>query len=262
MTSKIENVVIRNTEKHIFYSKYVNDQFSIKIALPQNYHQTDKNYSVLYLLDSNIFYGLITDTVRLLQFGNEIPELIVVGIGYPNEEDHMILRNRDYLPTYNKASEKSGNANLFLDFLSRELIPFITKEYRVNETDSTLVGDSYSGLFALYTLFNNHKLFKRYIIGSPSIYWDNRVILEYEQRFSECNRELKAKVFLSVGALEAIYEPAFARMVGNVEEVRDILSSRDYLGLDLKMHVFEGETHLSVIPGTFSRGLREVFSEK
>lgn len=54
-------------------------------------------------------------------------------------------------------------------------------------------------------------------------------------------------------------EPAFARMVGNVEDVSATLNQRAYKGLDLTTHIFEGETHLSVIPGTFSRGLREVF---
>ena len=38
------------------------------------------------------------------------------------------------------------------------------------------------------------------------------------------------------------------------------LAGREYPSLRLTHHVFEGETHLSVIPGTISRGLRDVFS--
>jgi len=129
----------------------------------------------------------------------------------------------------------------------------------VLEDDSTLVGDSYSGLFALYTLFNQPQMFQRYIVGSPSIYWDDRVILDIESEYSKVSSKINAKVFLSVGELEAVYEPIFANMVGNVESISKIINSREYEGLELKTHIFKGETHLSVIPATFSRGLREVF---
>jgi len=260
MLNKINQVMVKNSESHILYSNSVDDEFRISVALPSSYDSTQIKYPVLYILDSNIFFGLLVDTVRLLQYGNEIPDLIIVGIGYPNDDEHMVLRNRDYLPTFNKASEKSGKAKLFLEFLINELVPDIRKEYRVNENDSTLVGDSYSGLFALYTLFNSPKSFNRYIIGSPSIYWDDRVMLDIEEKYSSTHKELEAKVFLSVGELEAVYEPEFARMVGNVEEISKVLHSRKYSGLELKTHIFEGETHLSVIPATFSRGLRGVFN--
>ncbi len=67
---------------------------------------------------------------------------------------------------------------------------------------------------------------------------------------------------MSAGALEAIYEPEFAAMVGNVEKLNHILTLRAYKGLELTCHIFENETHLSVIPATMSRGLRSVFESK
>ncbi len=255
----IEPAFISNTERHVMTSIAVSDEFAISVSLPKDYHQSDRSYPVAYILDSNIFYGLFTDTARLLQYGKEIPELIIVGVGYPNDHEHMLLRNRDYLPTYNKASERSGQAKTFLDFMEKELLPFIASSYRVVSGDYTLAGDSYSGLFGLYTLFNRPKLFSRYIIGSPSIYWDDRVILSYEEALNQSSNELEARVFMSVGALEAVNEPAFARMVSNVVELDALLKDRRYKGLKLTTHVFEGETHQSVIPATMSRGLREVF---
>jgi len=74
----------------------VGDQFKICVALPKNYADTMKRYPAVYLLDANIFFWLVTDTVRLLQFGHEIPELVLVGIGYPDDDQHLTLRNRDY----------------------------------------------------------------------------------------------------------------------------------------------------------------------
>ncbi|MGL1893956.1 MAG: alpha/beta hydrolase-fold protein [Spirochaetaceae bacterium] len=250
---------IRNTEVFIQESTFVNAKFKISVALPKNYNKNDKNYSVLYVMDSNIFYGLAVDTVRLLEYGKEIPELIIVGVGYVEDDKHMELRKRDYLPTHHINSINSGGANKFLSYLSEELIPHINENYRTKAHDLTLFGDSYSGLFALYTLFNRSNLFNRYIIGSPSIYWDNEVIFKIEEESNKSNIPPKAKLFLSVGELEAVQEPAFAKMVRNVEIMSERLENRSYPELEITTHIFESESHLSVIPGTLSRGLREVY---
>jgi hypothetical protein len=48
-------------------------------------------------------------------------------------------------------------------------------------------------------------------------------------------------------------------MVTNVTEMAERLNSRDYPGLHLTIHSFEGETHLSVIPLNLSWGLRTLY---
>jgi len=262
MATQYQPVTISNTELHIIFSEIVGDQFKICVALPKNYADTMKRYPVVYLLDANIFFGLVTDTVRLLQFGHEIPELVLVGIGYPDDDQHLTLRNRDYGPTPYDMPEIAGGAEHFLAFLQQELQPYLGERYRIDFDDSVLVGDSTSGLFALYTLFHQPEAFRRYIIGSPSIYWDDAVTFEYEAWYTARHADLSATVFLSGGALEAIFEPEFAAMVANVIKLREILTAREYPGLKLTTHIFEGETHLSVIPATMSRGLRAVFADE
>lgn len=255
-------VTLLMTEEHIITSSIIKDEFKISISLPKNYSNGSKRYPVVYLLDSNIFFGLFTDTVRILQYGQEIPELIVVGIGYPEGKDHLYLRNRDFGPTPYNLPEIAGGADNFLEFINKELKPYIKSLYPIDENDSTLAGDSMSGLFALYTLFHQPESFKRYIIGSPSMYWDDSITFSYEESYYKTNLTLNASVFMSAGALEAIYEPAFAKMVDNVVELSKILIERNYLDFKLTKHIFENETHFSVIPAMFSRGLREVFCSK
>jgi len=48
---------------------------------------------------------------------------------------------------------KSGGSDKFLDFIAKELIPFIESNYRVSTGERCLGGYSYGGLFSLYTLF-------------------------------------------------------------------------------------------------------------
>jgi hypothetical protein len=261
MSAPHQQVTIPNTELHFVSSEIVGDQFKICIALPKNYAETKKKYPVVYLLDANIFFGLVTDAARLLQFGQGIPEIVIVGIGYPNDTQHLTLRNRDYGPTPYDMPEIAGGAEHFLAFLRQELQPYLHERYRIDPDETVLVGDSTGGLFALYTLFHQPEAFTRYIIGSPSIYWDDAVTFEYEARYAATHTDLPVTMFLSVGALEAIFEPEFAAMVANVTKLTEILTARKYPGLKLISHIFEDETHLSVIPATMSRGLRAVFAD-
>ena len=266
MSIPCQGVTLSNTEQHSISSHIVGDQFKICIALPQNYPDTKKHYPVIYLPDANIFFGLVTETARLLQFGQEIPECIIVGIGYPDDAQHLTLRHRDLLPAYCEVTTQDGGtapggAEHFLAFLCQELIPYLQHRYRIDAEDMVLAGDSLGGLFALYTVFHQPALFKRYIIGSPSLYSGNAMMFEHEATYAATHADLPVTLFLSVGALEAIFEPGFAAMVSNVAKLTELLTSRKYPGLKLTSHIFDNETHLSVIPATMSRGLRTVFED-
>jgi predicted alpha/beta superfamily hydrolase len=275
-----QSAAILNSEEFTLGSDIVGDQFKISLGLPKDYSDTSKKYPVVFVLDANLFFGMVTDIARLLQTGDEMPACIVVGIGYPDHTQHLGLRIRDLTPVCDDDSQRdwldkvsqakkipvefkgSGGAERFLAFLSKEMMPFLRLNYRVALDDAVLVGDSYGGLFALYALFHQPALFKRYIIGSPSIYYGGAVTFEYETEYAAAHDDLKAEVFLSVGVLEAVYEPAFAGMVSNVARFAEVLHSRNYPGLYLITQIFENETHFSVIPATMSRGLRAVFGQR
>jgi hypothetical protein len=68
---------------------------------------------------------------------------------------------------------------------------------------------------------------------------------------------LPAKIFVSIGS-EEDYELG---MVDYKKFVK-VLEKRDYADLQWSSHIFEGETHVSVLPATISRGLRAIYSEK
>jgi predicted alpha/beta superfamily hydrolase len=148
--------------------------------------------------------------------------------------------------------------------LIEELQPFIHANYRSRPDDSAYVGFSSSGLFGLFALFNHPDMFERYVCVSPPIFRSNKGILQDEQSYAQSHDDLPARLFLSVGEREEIDDPFLAirpsdQFVTNVNILAKILQERNYPGLELTTHVFEGETHLSVFPAAYSRGLREVF---
>jgi len=254
-----KSVVLNNTETYLISSRNVNDDFKIDVSLPKGYCESNEKYPVLYVLDGNRNFAIVAGTAGLLHTGMDAPKVIVVGIGYKTDEEHAKFRSRDYLPTISENLEYSGGASKFLSFLEEELIPNIESNYRV-DVNRMLAGISYSGLFTMYALFNKPSLFTHYLIGSPSMYYDNEVIFRFEEEFARKHNDLEANVFLSVGTLEAGFD-MFPGMVSNVEKLSKILESRKYNKLKLSTCLFENETHFSVMPATFSRGIRELMGE-
>jgi predicted alpha/beta superfamily hydrolase len=253
----------------MFSSSNVDQEYQIYIALPYSYADSNQIYPVVYVSDANGFFGMVTETVRLLQIDGQFPELLIVGIGYPVNRfmETYALRARDMSPTENdewlherlKSNQLAlephgtGGSADFLRFIREELIPFIHSNYRTKPDDRIIAGDSFGGLFALYAMFHSPKTFNRYIIGSPSIHWGEEVTFEYEANYAANNSDLPAQVFMSVGSAEPEY------MITDMENMARALRGRNYPSLELTTHVFDGETHLSVIPATMSRGLRTVF---
>jgi predicted alpha/beta superfamily hydrolase len=105
----------------------------------------------------------------------------------------------------------------------------------------------------VYALLNNDGLFRRFLIGSPSLFWDNKVMLKSEESYSASHKSMPARVYFAVGAEEG-------SMVNNLQDFAAQLKAHDYQGLEFDSQVFEGETHMSVIPTTISRGLRYLYA--
>jgi len=86
------------TEALIYHSTIIDQDFELSISLPNGYAGTATTYPSIFVLDANIGFGIVSDMVRILAtLHKEIPEVLVVGIGYPIDglEDWVIWLNRD-----------------------------------------------------------------------------------------------------------------------------------------------------------------------
>lgn len=244
---------IRNAQTHHLYSEEIGQAYQIFVQLPYKYSESETVYPVLYLLDGDQFFGMVTDTVRLLQHARELPDLVIVGIGYGTDtSDHFVERMRDYAPSSIEQFPYAGGAESFLRFLIEAVIPLINTTYRTNPTHNTLVGASISGLFALYAMLQQSSPFSQFIASSPSISWDNHLIQQMEGNYATQADDLSANLFLSVGGTEEMVDELYA--------FADTLASRPYTGLTVHTATLPDETHFSVQPAAFTRGLRTIFS--
>jgi predicted alpha/beta superfamily hydrolase len=278
MTNKPPPVALPNSECRLFESSIVDDTFKLLISLPYDYEESNATYPVVYATDGGGAIFSLWNTADLMLLSGELPPLILVGISYDidNPTDFWLKRQRDLDPFSDREDYvnfiefleietiRPGGGDAFLHFIRDELKPFIDAEYRTIPNDSTYVGISSGGFFGLYAMFTNTKLFNRYIIGSPTLYRSNLEIFNYEREYADKHDDLAARVFLSVGGLEETEEPFGLidpnhQFVTNFKKLVTTLENRKFPSLQLTSCIFENDTHLSVVPATYSRGLREVF---
>ena len=269
---------IKNTEQIEIFSEEIDQKFIINVGLPPNYSEENAKYPVVYVTDAGSNFSGLMSSLPLMHLVNDLPHLILIGIDYKSKKsnDFMSLRNRDLTPTNDSiwmSGQKEmykifgdlpevepGGAKEFLEFIDHKVKPLINDKYHVNSSDQTYCGFSLGGLFGLFTLFSSPKSFNRYVIGSPSIWWDNKHILQVEEEYSKHNKELPAKIFISAGDLEEEGDSDAFRMVTNVKSLSKTLKKRNYEGLTMKTIILEDETHCSAVAATLNRGLRSVFS--
>jgi hypothetical protein len=240
-------VTLPFTEVRNITSEHVDQDFRLSIALPLSYASSDATYPVLYLLDPDWTFGVAT-SIRTI---GPLPEIIIVGIGYPIDANFTELRERDYVT----------EADNFLRFIDTELIPFIDSNYRTEPSERAIAGWSFGGYFTLYTLFHNSENFNRYIAISPvlqEIGWylmspsGAESIIQHEQEFSDNPTPLFANLFLANGTVDDL--PLIF-----LETFANDLEDRHYLGLEITTVIVEDATHQTVMPAALARGMVEVY---
>ncbi len=264
-------VSIPGSEVRKITSKIVAGQeYELHIMLPGGYQAADKKYPVVYLMDSQWDFPLLTGLYSYHYYDGFIPELIIVGVTWSGENtNYDSLRIRDYSPTkldpftlrpeiYGMMSlsgsvrmPQSGGADKFLAFMKQELFPFIESNYNADANNRTLMGSSAGGLFTLYTLLTQPDLFTGYAAASPHIPWDNEVLYKYEQEFAKKRLPHPVRVYMTMGDVE-LTRPSF-------EKFSDTMVARKYPSVRLHSKILENTGHGGTKYETYARGLQYVF---
>ena len=161
-----EPEIVDHSEAHVLPRAANGRDYRITVGVPDSYAANpERRYPILYVTDGYWDYKLLKSIVGGLVYDKVIPEIILVGIGYPGEApDYGRLRRWDLTPVSDSPEDdanlgESGHAAEFLDVLERQIIPFVEGRYRVDSSYRVLGGSSLGGLFALYVMFTKPALF-------------------------------------------------------------------------------------------------------
>jgi predicted alpha/beta superfamily hydrolase len=194
--------------------------------------------------------------------------MIVVSIGYAYDPEdkhaYRLNRTRDYTPAhadkggYGPAYQKfSGGGPAFAAVIEKEILPLLRARYRIDEEERVFIGHSYGGLFGAYLLLEKPALFKRYILVSPSLWFNEKMMIRAAEKARPFKR--KTYVYMGVGAWEN--QAGLYMMVDDLNAFAAALKARDDPNLVMETRVFEDETHASIYPAVLSTGMRHLYRE-
>src|SRR5690606_13897695 len=188
---------------------------------------------VVFVPDGNVLTSLVPATAHLGSCGR-LRSTVVVGISYafgpadPQEAAFQGFARRltDFTPTADEPGEIAmaslaaqqlfgmegwpddvpfGRADAFLAFIDEELKPFLAARYPAADlADTTVVGHSLGGLFAMHVLLTSPDSFDRYVALDPSPWGD--VLMREEAALGD----VSARLFVGVsGVLPLGLPPGF-----------------------------------------------------
>jgi pimeloyl-ACP methyl ester carboxylesterase len=175
--------------------------------------------------------------------------------------------------------DKSGHADNFIQFLSDELRPWLSNKFPQATDDITYFGHSLGGLFGTYVLLTQPSLFDRYILSSPSLWWDRELMFRIEQERSTTEDDLRTSAFFGIGSLETDEgrrteavnlasdhplkpPPVHLDMVDDMRRFTTQLDSRKYPMLGLQTAEIADEFHATVPGIVLSRALRHFWNHR
>ena len=216
-------------------------------------------YPVLHLLDGNASFVTAAQIAR--NTGNRPAALrkdplLVVGIGYPIDGAmDQEARKRDYTPP--PATEAgTGGAEVFLDFIEKQLQPAVRSAWSIDPARQTLFGHSLGGLLTVHALATRNRLFSRYAAASPSLWWNGAQELQTIERWiaqgtptASGNVQLQLRVGSRERAKRNETDPARAakaaerRMNEHVETLAERLSALKRPQLQVDFKELQGADH-------------------
>jgi len=184
-------------------SEILSEKREIIVKKPANYKEnTDRKYPVIYVFGGNtLTYSIAYDT-ELLTRTEHIQPVIVVGVSNISQK----TRQRDLTPPFMKQDideqdSPLGKADIYLDFIKKEIIPLIDQKYRTS-SNRLAVGHSREGLMVMYSLISKPNLFQGHIALSPALWRENNVFVRHFKEYLNKNDSIKSRLFLSMGEQE------------------------------------------------------------
>ncbi len=253
---KYSSIVPNHTELHNIHSDIVNDDFYLYVKLPKYYSETDERYPVIYLLDGDIAFTMAWSTVRYLQYGKHVPDIIIVGIGYGSllSSDEENMRERDYTISNLPNNNVSGGADKFLESLKNEITPYIDSVYRTNPKERILDGYSLGGLLVVYSFLKQPNLFNGYIAGSPYLSLDIEYLIKLMKNQSDKLNNSNTKLFISHGQLED--KDKYEKPINDL--VKSLIGN-GFKKSNIKLRVFENGTHFTCPSEAMVYGFKKIF---
>lgn len=228
-----------------FHSQILGSDRTVLVYTPPGYQRdVRRRYPVLYLHDGqNVFDGrtsfvpgqhwMMGEAANELIAAGKIEPLVIVAVYHAGEK-----RLDEYTPT--ASATGGGQADVHGRMMVEELLLFIAERYRLlpQARHTGIGGSSLGGLVSLYVGLKYPTVFGKLAVMSPSVWWDNRVML---RRLVLIDHPHRPRIWLDVGTAEG---RAPLSSTKDVRLLRDILVSKGWRqGVTLNYFEADGADH-------------------
>lgn len=261
--------VLPDTVRHEVGDPVSGRRYQLWIDLPKSYETARHRYPTVLTTDAPYAFPLLRSIrLRVGQSGRNLEDFILVGLAPPADEPSAEARSRDYTPTDPRiraavtdsyTGQNYGGAAQYLKYLETIALPYLDTEYRTDPSRRIYVGHSYGALFGAFSLLTRPTLFASHILGSPSFWFDRKVIFDIENQAARALQDIKARVLMYCGSYETIKPgPRYYKsedLLGDMKAFSSRLVRRSYRSLRVETHVLPEEDHFTVFPALATRGL-------
>jgi predicted alpha/beta superfamily hydrolase len=190
-----------SNDVHVIHSRVLDQDRRIYIHVPKlDSADRNKPLPVLYLLDGENHFHILSAYIEYLRHWQIIPPIIVVGIVSVDRVKDLTPVNSliNFSGKVDSNYKTSGGNEHFFSFIQQELLPYIEGNYKTSAF-KIFAGHSFGGLTAINCMLMHPDMFDAYIAVSPSLWFGNKYVLRLaEQKLPTLSRKGK-KIFYSVG---------------------------------------------------------------
>jgi predicted alpha/beta superfamily hydrolase len=224
-----------------FPSKILGNRRDVLVYLPRGYRRlSGRHYPVLYLHDGqNVFdaatsfsgveWGVDESAEHLIKERLIEPVIIVAVANTGEQRIHEYAPTRGVIDAKAKRKRRSkGLARKYGQFLMEELKPYIDRKYRTKpDAEFTgLGGSSLGGLATLAIGILYPHAFRRLMVMSPSIWWDDFAIYRLVDSIEQ---KPPLRIWLDTGTAELGWEQARELLKRLVEKGWEIPKDLQYM---------------------------------
>lgn len=227
-------------EARTLRSSATGTDYPLSIYLPPASAGPRNRLPVVYALDGESWFETLVDIARFSR-----TPFMVVAI------DSARQRSRDFVPP-NTCTPNGGGHTAYLDFIRKELVPYVEGAFGGDPSRRALFGHSHGGSFVLYAMFSEapgQHAFMAYLASDSSLQCLTADAYAWEQGYATANRELPVRLHLSYATL------------GNYSanlEYSNLIAQRNYQRLSFATQAYSG-SHLGIVPQALADALAFAF---
>ena len=252
------------------YDEELDTTFIVHITLPPNFDE-NKTYPIFMMTDGVWRLGNHPALRKLMEEG-KTEDVLLASIGYDFGIDGTTppVRTKYFY----------GERQKFLEFITNNLMPYISENYNIDFERSGLYGHSAGGVFSHYAAFNSDKFenqpFQYYIIGSPA-FWDlyqlefydlpaekNPDYYKSEYGYFDRKDVFNKNLYICGGENEdPEYEEYYGENDSTLEGIENLINRLKSHGVTtIESKIYEDSNHYEFIPSMFEEFFLKYYGKK